>query len=297
MAPDPLMDQVTSASASSSACVGILAGGGPLPAQVARSVVAAGGSVFIIGFEGFADPDVIAPWPHRFIRLAAAGEILSTLRLHGCRELVLIGPVRRPSFATLRPDAVGARILARIGRALFSGDDGLLGAIVRVLGEEGFVIRGAHEYLHASIGRRGAMGMVRPDHVAMSDIGRGRRVVQAMGALDIGQGCVVQDGLVLAVEAIEGTDEMLERVGRYHQDGRPGGVLIKMVKPGQERRADLPTIGPETVRRAAGAGLRGIAFEAGATLLTDPLECVTRADAAGLFLVGITAEGTMESVL
>ncbi|MCE2579874.1 LpxI family protein [Gluconacetobacter entanii] len=298
MAPDPSGDQVSpSSEPPAPRCVGILAGGGPLPAQVAQSVVAAGGSVFIIGFEGFAEPDVIAPWPHRFIRLAAAGEILSTLRQHGCRELVLIGPVRRPSFATLRPDAAGARILARIGRALFSGDDGLLGAIVRVLGEEGFVVRGAHEYLHASVGRRGVMGAVRPDSVAVSDIGRGRSVVVAMGALDIGQGCVVQDGLVLAVEAIEGTDEMLERVGRYRQDGRPGGVLVKMVKPGQERRADLPTIGPETVRRAARAGLRGIAFEAGATLLTDPRECVALADAAGLFLVGITTAGTMESLL
>lgn len=295
MAPDPVTDQPPSHSRASPPCIGILAGGGPLPAQVARSITAAGGSVFIIGFEGFADPAVIAPWPHRFIRLAAAGDILATLRQHGCRELVLIGPVRRPSFATLRPDAVGARILARVGRALFSGDDGLLGAIVRVLGEEGFIVRGAHEYLHASVGRRGVMGRIHPDRVALSDIARGRRVVHALGALDIGQGCVVQDGLVLGVEAIEGTDEMLERVGRYRQDGRPGGVLVKMVKPGQERRADLPTIGPETVRRVVRAGLRGIAFEAGATLMTDPEGCIAQADEAGIFLVGISADGTVES--
>ncbi|NVN10704.1 LpxI family protein [Nguyenibacter vanlangensis] len=272
-------------------CVGILAGGGPLPGQVAQAVAALGRRVFIVGFQDFAEPAVIGCWPHRYVRLAAAGEILSCLRAEGCRDLVLIGPVRRPSFSDLRPDAAGARIMARIGRALFSGDDGLLAAIVRVLGEEGFAIHGAHEFLAASVGRRGVLGRVRPDAGAQADIDRGRTVVDAIGRLDIGQGCVVQDGLVLAVEAMEGTDRMLLRAGECRQPGRPGGVLVKMLKPGQDRRADLPTIGPDTVRRAAQVGLRGIAFQAGATLLTDPDLCIAAADAAGLFLVGIDAEG------
>lgn len=223
-------------------CVGILAGGGPLPGQVARAAVAMGLRVFIVGFQDFAEPAIIEPWPHRYIRLAAAGEILSCLRAEQCRDLVLIGPVRRPSFSDLRPDATGARIMARIGRALFSGDDGLLAAIVRVLAEEGFTIHGAHEFLSGSVGRRGVLGRVQPDAQAQADIGRGRAVVDAIGRLDIGQGCVVQDGLVLAVEAMEGTDRMLLRAGECRQPGRPGGVLVKMLKPGQDRRADLPTI-------------------------------------------------------
>ncbi|MBB2204692.1 LpxI family protein [Gluconacetobacter takamatsuzukensis] len=268
-------------------CVGILAGGGPLPGQVARAVEALGHSVFIVGFQDFAEPHVIEPWPHRYIRLAAAGEILSCLRAEGCRDLVLIGPVRRPSFSDLRPDAVGARIMARIGRALFSGDDGLLAAIVRVLGEEGFAIHGAHEFLSGSVGRSGVLGRVQPDVGALADIRRGQDVVEAIGRLDIGQGCVVQDGLVLAVEAMEGTDRMLLRAGECRQPGRPGGVLVKMLKPGQDRRADLPTIGPDTVWRAVEVGLRGIAFEAGATLMTDPAACIAAADEAGLFLIGI----------
>ncbi|PYD83509.1 UDP-2,3-diacylglucosamine pyrophosphatase [Komagataeibacter oboediens] len=271
-------------------CVGILAGGGPLPGQVARAVEQAGGRVFIVGFQGFAQPEVIDHWPHRMIRLAAAGEILSALHEHHCRDLVLIGPVRRPSLVNLRPDATGARILARIGKALFAGDDGLLGAIVRVLGEEGFTIRGAHEYLSGSLARRGVMGAVGPDDAARTDIVLGRRVVRELGRLDIGQGCVVQGGLVLAVEALEGTDRMLERVGGLRQPDRPGGVLVKMAKPEQERRADLPTIGPRTVAGALAAGLRGIAIEAGATLITDPAACIAMADEAGLFLTGIGGE-------
>ena len=114
-------------------------------------------------------------------------------------------------------------------------------------------------------------------------------VGRALGAGDVGQGCVVQQGIVLAVEAIEGTDAMLARAAVLARPG-PGGVLLKMVKPGQDRRADLPTIGPETVRAAAAAGLRGVAFEAGGTLITDRAGCVAAADAAGLFLMGVEAD-------
>jgi len=267
-------------------CVGILAGGGPLPGQVAAAVVASGRPVFVIGFQDFADPAVIGPYPHQMIRLAAASQILAALRAHHCRDIVLIGPVRRPAFRDLRPDAEGARILARIGRALFSGDDGLLAALVRVFGEEGFVVRGAHEFLSGAVGRVGPMGRVAPDQVALDDLAHGARVVAALGALDIGQGCVVQNGVVLAVEAMEGTDRMIARAGECRQPGA-GGVLVKCLKPGQEARADMPTIGPETVRNAHRAGLRGIGFQAGGTLFTDPDGCIRIADEAGLFLHGL----------
>ncbi|MGI4747343.1 MAG: LpxI family protein [Janthinobacterium lividum] len=266
--------------------LGILAGGGPLPGQVAEHAARMGRNVFIVAFQDFAEPTIVAGWPHEFIRLAAAGQILAALRHHGCTELVLIGPVRRPSFRDLRPDVEGARILARIGRALFAGDDGLLAALVRVLGEEGFVVRGAHEFLGDGVGRLGTIGRHAPDRESLADIDRGVAVVQALGRLDIGQGCVVQNGLVLAVEALEGTDRMLERAGTLRQPG-PGGVLVKLVKPGQDRRADMPTIGPLTVTNAVAAGLRGIAFEAGGTLLTDPERLRDAADRYGIFLVGI----------
>ncbi len=266
--------------------LGILAGGGPLPGKVATSAARAGRDVFIVAFQDFAEPAVIRPWPHEFIRLAAAGRILDALRAHRCTELVLIGPVRRPSLRDLRPDAEGARILARIGRALFAGDDGLLAALVRVLGEEGFHVRGAHEFLPDAVGQAGPFGRLAPDPDAWADIRRGIAVVQALGRLDVGQGCVVQNGLVLAVEALEGTDRMLERAGSLRQPGG-GGVLVKLVKPGQDRRADLPTIGPRTIVAARDAGLRGIAFEAGGTLLTDPDRLRDAADRDGLFLVGI----------
>jgi DUF1009 family protein len=266
--------------------LGILAGGGPLPGRVAAAAAAAGRPVFLIGFEGFAEAPVLAPYPHEMVRLGAAGRMLSLLRAHGCADLVLIGPVKRPSIFDLRPDAEGARILARIGRAAFAGDDGLLAAVVRVLAEDGFNVIGAHEILSEAVGQKGQLGAVAPDAAAMGDIRRGVAVAQALGRVDVGQGCVVQQGIVLCVEAIEGTDAMLARAAGLARPGA-GGVLVKLVKPGQDRRADLPAIGPGTVRAAAAAGLRGIAFEAGGTLLTDRAALLTAADAAGLFLLGI----------
>lgn len=269
--------------------LGIIAGGGPLPAQVAAAARAAGRSVFIVGLEGFADPAVMAGWPHEIIRMGRAGRVLTALRAHGCQDLVLIGPVRRPSLLDMRPDAEGTRILARVGRAAFAGDDGLLAAVIKVLGEEGFRVIGAHDVLRASLGPRGLLTRAAPDAQAAADIARGVAVVRALGAVDVGQGCVVQQGLVLAVEAVEGTDAMLARAAGLRRDG-PGGVLVKLVKPGQDRRADLPTIGPETIRGAAAADLRGVAFEAGGTMLADAEATIAAADAAGLFLLGLEPE-------
>src|SRR6516164_2889036 len=150
--------------------LGILAGGGRLPGQIAAAARAAGRDVFLVGLEGFADPAVLAPWPHEVIRILAAGRILAALREHGCEDLVLVGPVRRPSLLDLRPDAEGARVLARIGRAAFAGDDGLLAAVVRVFAEEGFRVLGAHEILDEALGPAGLLSRAGPDAVAMGDI-------------------------------------------------------------------------------------------------------------------------------
>ena len=269
--------------------LGIIAGAGLLPAQVAAAARAAGRGVFIVGLDGFADPAVLAAWPHEMRRLGAAGRIIASLREHGCQDLILIGPVRRPSLLDLRPDAEAAKLLARIGRAAFAGDDGLLAAVIRVLTEEGFRVIGAQEIIREAVAPSGVLTAVAPDAQAMADIGRGVQVARLLGSADVGQGCVVQQGLVLAVEAIEGTDAMLARAGALRRDGI-GGVLVKLVKPAQDRRADLPTIGPETVRHAAAAGLRGLAFEAKATILADREACLAAANAAGLFLLGLDPE-------
>ena len=125
-----------------------------------------------------------------------------------------------------------------------------------------------------------------PDETALADIQRGVEVLKIIGAADIGQACVVQQGIVLAVETVEGMDAMLSRISAVTRPG-PAGVLVKLAKPGQERRADLPTIGVETIRQVRNAGLRGVVFEAGGTILANRSLMIEAADAAGIFLLGI----------
>ena len=272
--------------------LGILAGGGHLPSRVAAAAEAAGRPVFIVALEGFADVGLLAAFPHATARIGAAGRILQLLRDNAVRDLILIGPVRRPSLLDLRPDATATKLLARVGRAAFAGDNSLLSAVIKVLGEEGFNIIGAHEILTESQAPPGLLTRTAPDAQAMADITRGIAVTRALGAVDVGQACVVQMGLVLCVEAIEGTDAMLARAGGLHRNGL-GGVLVKLVKPSQERRADLPTIGPSTVEHATAAGLRGIAFEAQGTLVLERERTVATADQAGFFLLALAPADVM----
>lgn len=271
--------------ASDTAKLGILAGGGPLPGHLIEACRERGRPFFVIAFAGHADPDVIGDAPHAWVRLGAAEEALALLRTQNVEEIVMAGPVRRPSLKELRPDARAARFLAR--GLLMRGDDGLLGAIVRTLEEEeGLRVVGTDSILTDLRAPEGALGVYAPDAQACADIARGVEVVRDIGALDIGQAAVVRAGIVLGVEAAEGTAKLLKRMSDFRDDDQ-AGVLVKLAKPRQERRADLPTIGPDTVTDAAAAGLAGIAVSAGATLIIDRVEVVTRADAAGLFVCGI----------
>jgi UDP-2,3-diacylglucosamine hydrolase len=265
--------------------LGILAGGGTLPRRVAEAAAHQGRPVFIVAFTGQFDPATVEGFPHISLRIGEAGRIIAEMRKAGVIDLVMAGGVRRPSISELGLDWRGVQLFTRIGaRAL--GDDGLLAAIGHELEREGFRLIGASEILGGGAITAGALGTHLPDEQAQADIAHGFHVARALGAVDVGQAVVVQQGLVLGVEAIEGTDALLQRVGPLKRDGL-GGVLVKIVKPQQDRRIDLPTIGPATVRQAAASGLRGIAVEAGVTIILDQAEAVAAADDAGLFLVAI----------
>ncbi len=265
--------------------LGILAGGGELPRRLVAACRDQARPCFVVAIEGQADPDTVADAPHAWAPLGAAGHIFELLRGAGVRDLVLAGKIRRPSLLELKLDAKGAALVTRIGlRAL--GDDGLLRAVVAEFEREGFRVVGAQDILSSLPAPRGVLGQHAPDDQARQDIARGIAVARALGAVDVGQAVVVQQGLVLGVEAIEGTDALLARVGGLRRDG-PGGVLVKLAKPAQDRRVDMPTVGVATVEAAAAAGLAGLAIQAGATLVLDLDGLVAAADAAGLFLEGI----------
>ena len=264
--------------------LGLLAAGGDVPRRVARTAAAAGRTVAVVALEGWARPEDFAGLPVIAERPGAAGTIVAFFRQHGVAEVVMTGGAQRPAFRALRPDATGARLLARVGRAYFLGDDSLLRAVAEVLEGEGFRVVSAQSVLGDVLAGAGLFAGALPDE-ARSDILRGIQVARALGAVDVGQSVVIQQGLVLGVEAIEGTDALLSRCAGLKREGF-GGVLVKLVKPGQDRRLDLPTIGPITIRAAAAAGLAGIAVEAGGTILVDRPAMRAAAAETGLFLFG-----------
>jgi len=265
--------------------LGILAGSGELPLRVVEACRAAGRPVFVLAFDGIADPARFHGTPHAVVRLGAAGEGLRLLHENGVEELVMAGAVSRPSLRSLMPDWRAAKFFARVSARVL-GDDGLLRAVIQELEGEGFRVVGVDSVLGGELAPLGPLGAVRPDAEAERDIARGLEVARALGALDVGQAVVVQQGIVLGVEAAEGTDALIARCGGLGGEGL-GGVLVKIAKPGQERRADLPTIGPATVTAAAAAGLRGIAVAAGSCLLLDRAAVAAAADRAGLFVTGV----------
>lgn len=270
--------------------LGILAGGGTLPARLAETCRQDGRDVFIIALEGQAAAAELPPGvPVAWFRMGAAGAILDRLKAERVRDLVLVGRVRRPSWAELRPDWRAAQVLARIGgKAL--GDDGLLRAVAAVLEEEGFRVLGAQDLARDLLTPPGLLTRTAPDESARLDIAHGIDIARQLGSLDIGQAVVVQQGLVLGVEAIEGTDALIARCGTLKRGGA-GPVLVKMRKPQQDQRLDLPSLGQGTVAACIAAGFAGIAAEAEGTLLLGREAAVAAADAAGLFITGVRAGG------
>ena len=265
--------------------LGIIAGGGALPARLASAAQTAGRAVFVVKLDRHADDPELDQYPGITARLGAAAKILDAMRDNACQDVVLAGKVARPSFTAIRPDWRAAKLLMKVGMKAL-GDDGLLRLVGQELEREGFRLVGAHEILTDLAVSEGVLGTIKPDDQALSDARHGLRVAQILGQADVGQGCVVQQGLVLALEAIEGTDEMVRRSANYRRDG-VGGVLVKSSKPQQDKRLDLPAIGLTTVEEAHKAGLRGIALLAGGTMIIDRSAVIERADRLGMFVIGI----------
>jgi hypothetical protein len=243
-----------------------------------------GRPVHVVVLEGHGDPASYSGQSHVTLRWGLAAQMLSWLRQNGVRELVLVGNVARPSLLSLRPDAASMKLIGRIGRAAFNGDDSILRAVMRVLAEEGFEVIGAQALLAGLLPQAALLAGPMPDDIARADIARGLAVCHAIGAVDVGQSVVVQQGLVLGVEAIEGTDALILRAGALKREG-PAPILVKAPKPAQSTLADLPTIGPKTVESALAAGLRGLAFQAGGTILLERETTIAAAEAAGIFLL------------
>lgn len=273
--------------------VAIICGGGSFPFTVADALLKGGRRVVLFALRGWADPERVKDYPHHWAHVVQLGRFLRLARREGCRDVIFIGTVLRPSLLQLiNFDLATLRALPGALRHFYGGDNHLLTGMARMLEDYGFRLLGAHEVAPEILVREGALGLVSPSQRDRDDIAYGLDLLRAIGPLDVGQGVVVANRHVIAVEAAEGTDQMLARVAELRRSKRfrapPGtGVLVKAPKPGQDRRFDLPSIGPRTVDGVIEAGLAGLAVMAGGTIVAEPQIVVQKADQAKIFVVGL----------
>ena len=281
--------------------LGLIAGGGLLPRALAARCEAAGRALFVVRLKGIANAE-LERYPGAEVGIAEIGKMFSTLHQAACEAVCFAGVVKRPDFAALKPDLRGLTLLPGVIAAARRGDDALMRHLLGLFEREGFAIEGAHDVDRAMTLPLGPLGRYTSGPQHRADVLQAIEAARTLGAFDIGQAVVVADGLVLAVEAQEGTEAMLRRCAELPAElrGRPDGrvgVLVKWPKPIQDRRVDLPVFGPDTIERAAEAGLAGIVGEAGGVLLIQRDELVAAADRLGLFVEGLTPETALESEL
>jgi len=270
--------------------VAIVAGGGSLPVEVARHAKAGGFDPLVVAIRGEADA-AIAAFDPVWVEWGQIGRMISAIEARGCRDMVLIGGIgRRPEFGAMVSDMATLRRIPKILKALIGGDGDVLDKVLRMIEDEGFRVIGAHEIAPQLLAGAGPLTARKPNAARKQDIAVAIGALDALGAHDIGQGVVVANRRIVAVEAAEGTDSMLARCADLVESGRISRkavpVLVKAAKPGQDQRVDLPAVGPRTVEGAKAAGLSGIAVEAGKVLIAEREAMIAAADKAGLFVYG-----------
>lgn len=276
--------------------IGLLAGGGALPHAVVAGALENGYEIFVAALKGFAKVATFSQ-PTKEFGVGELGRLLKTLKLQNCTHVIMAGNISRPDFRKIKPDLGGIKLLPKAIAAASKGDDALLRFLLSIFEKEGFIILAPQDVCSNSLMPFGVLGKHSPTNADDIDIQKALETASYIGAQDIGQGAVVCDGLVLAVEAQEGTDKMLGRVAELPNNIRgvpsnKSGVLAKCLKPGQEDRIDLPTIGVETIKRANKAGLSGIVLEAHKSFILDIEAVINSADKLGIFVLGI--EGKYE---
>jgi UDP-2,3-diacylglucosamine hydrolase len=257
--------------------IGLIAGSGRLPVLFAEAAERAGRTVVAVAHEGETDPALSAA---AWVKVGQLGRIAEVLREAGVSEAVLCGGIRKPKLFDIRPDWLGLKVLARMRTF---GDDAALRAIAEALEEEGLRIVSPLPLVPELLIRRGPLGKRRLDDEQRADAITGLSAARTVGEADIGQTVVVKRGVVLAVEAVEGTDACIARGGALGA----GAVVVKARKPQQDDRFDVPAIGPGTVAACAAAGCSALAVEADTTLVLDRGALIEKADGAGIAVEGV----------
>lgn len=264
----------------------ILAGGGNLPAALASAAQSNGWKVHLVTFAGQPQPLHMPPMAtnHQF-PLGQVGHILAHLKANGVTHVALAGHLNKPSILSLKPDAAGLKLLAR---AVIRHDDALLRAVTGFLEENGFQLTTVQDLIPGLLAPKGLLTKARPTDDEIEDIALARSTLAVLGDLDIGQACIVHNNAILGVEAVEGTDTLIARCAEYRAENgskNHGGILVKRAKDMQTDLADLPTVGPETLRQLAHNNYRGLCIQANRTILLNKEECLQIAADNNIFLL------------
>lgn len=267
--------------------VAILAGGGVLPTAVAQAILKAEKQILMVTFKGQPQPEIMENVPTIELGLGAIAKVIKTLKTEKCTHVCMAGFLSKPSFFDLKLDMRGAKILASLAT---HNDDALLSRLCREFESEGFIVLGAHDLVPQLLASEGVLGKNKPTDKQLKDINIGFKVAKALGTLDIGQAVIVKDQVVLGVEAVEGTAELIKRCAPLRGRKNKGGVLIKAIKPNQDTRVDMPGVGLLTLQSLKDLGFDGLAVEAGQTLLLDGAAFIEEADKLGLYVYGVSEE-------
>lgn len=263
--------------------IAIVAGGGLLPQLVARQLQKQDIAFITLGLVG-SDSDINADYQ---VTPGQVQPVLDILRKELVTTIVFAGHIKRPGLLSLKVDMIGAKLLAKIMAAKVHGDNTVLSIIASFLEDQGFKVVSPNQILPSLLTPKHVLGSVYPDQADLDDIVTGKMILASLGEFDIGQAVVVENGYTLGIEAAEGTDELIVRCGKIKREEGKRGVLIKMKKVKQDQRLDLPTIGEVTIEKILEAGLRGVAIEAGASLVVDAEAVIKLADKHGVFVVGV----------
>lgn len=266
--------------------IGIIAGDGELPIEAIRYCQANHQHFYVVAFDGHEKSLPLKEIPHGVFHLGAIGTAIKALRNENITTIALAGRVGRPSLTSLNMDFSALKLLKRLTTAKFFGDNFVFTTLIEFLEDSGFKVVGIQDVAPELLAPAGVLTKASPDKRARDDIEIASHILHTMGGLDVGQGAIVQQGLVLGIEAIEGTDALIKRCGELRKKG-DGGVLVKLKKPAQDARIDLPTIGVNTIENAYEAGLRGVALDAGNSLIVNKDAVIKRADELGMFMIGV----------
>lgn len=266
--------------------IGLIAGNGRFPLLFSEAAHREGCRVVAVAHRGETPEEIEGVADEvTWVRVGELGKIIRTFQGAGVRRAVMAGGIRKVRLLSgFRPDLRGAAFLARVGSF---HDDALLRGIADELARDGIEVVSSTTFLTSLVTPQGPLGRLRPKNAHWRDVAMGFRVAKDIGRWDVGQSVVVRGGIVVAVEGIEGTDACIRRGGEL---GREGAVVVKVSKPEQDLRFDVPAAGPETITVMREAGARVLALEAGRTIVLDREELVRCADEARIVVLGVREE-------